>query len=520
MLRLERTERRLLRRCARREDIDESAIHELADRIRGTEVRCQCERRAEFVEARLDAFVDLDVGAAEPVDALLRIADDEERAGTRRDCLPVASLARLRRQQQADLGLHRIGVLELVHQQVAIPSAEFVAHLAVLTEQLRTEEQQIIESQCAVLVTLAGIVPHRALQRAHHDRVPVLPPLLDDRRRNVGEKRKELGLETLRSLLARRRLGPEQLRHLAAVLAERVEQCAAHDRVTPIRHATMELQPVQCLHQRVLATGRRRDGAHRLSAFHETLQLLEARGRLRQCDIRRGELDIVVLHHRLECVVQVRRIDRARIQRLYIRISRTPHRVDPPAPEFAIHCLDVSVGDLRELRVEADLDRTLAKEPRAERVDRAEERALEVAQRNGTAGMCDRITRPVAYRSLERQLESLAQLIGRLPRECDGGQLLHRRSAQHVLQHPADQRRGLPRPRAGFDDQVRREILRDPIARVLIGHRRTHSFSSFAAPRRVRIDAYSSSDVAFAFAHAARGEVAEYSPTLTRQIAA
>ena len=53
---------------------------------------------------------------AEPVDGLLRIADDEELAGNRRHVLPTLSPRIVGRQQQQDLGLNGIGVLELVDE--------------------------------------------------------------------------------------------------------------------------------------------------------------------------------------------------------------------------------------------------------------------------------------------------------------------------------------------------------------------------------------------------------------------
>ena len=73
-----------------------------------------------------DVAVDADVGAAEAVDRLLRVADDEE--ASRRPGVhgapvrwPVASAVA---EQQEDLGLQRIGVLELVHEDVREPLLE------------------------------------------------------------------------------------------------------------------------------------------------------------------------------------------------------------------------------------------------------------------------------------------------------------------------------------------------------------------------------------------------------------
>ena len=67
----------------------------------------------------LHLFVDGDVGAAEAVDALLGIADHEELAGGQTDVAPVPGRRlglRVLGQQEGDLGLQRVGVLELVHE--------------------------------------------------------------------------------------------------------------------------------------------------------------------------------------------------------------------------------------------------------------------------------------------------------------------------------------------------------------------------------------------------------------------
>ena len=59
-----------------------------------------------------DALIHPDVGAAEPVDRLLRIADDEQRAGTDRSRRPASSPA----SSSSSSACNGIGVLELVDQ--------------------------------------------------------------------------------------------------------------------------------------------------------------------------------------------------------------------------------------------------------------------------------------------------------------------------------------------------------------------------------------------------------------------
>ena len=67
-------------------------------------------------EPLTERVVDPDVGATEPIDRLLRIADDEQRA--RADRVAACVVAG---QQQQQLRLKRIGVLELVDQDVTKP---------------------------------------------------------------------------------------------------------------------------------------------------------------------------------------------------------------------------------------------------------------------------------------------------------------------------------------------------------------------------------------------------------------
>ena len=65
------------------------------------------------------ASIDIDVRAPEAINRLLRIADDEELAGDGSDVLPARLVRIVSRQQQQQLGLQRIGVLELVDEDPA-----------------------------------------------------------------------------------------------------------------------------------------------------------------------------------------------------------------------------------------------------------------------------------------------------------------------------------------------------------------------------------------------------------------
>ena len=76
-------------------------------------------RRPRGDQASLHLLVERDVGAAEAVDRLLRIADQEELAGRRPHAPPVALGGIVGGEEEQQLGLQRIGVLELVDEEVA-----------------------------------------------------------------------------------------------------------------------------------------------------------------------------------------------------------------------------------------------------------------------------------------------------------------------------------------------------------------------------------------------------------------
>src|SRR5205807_5474626 len=93
-------------------------------------------------EPPADDVVDVNIGATEPVDRLLRVAHDKERSWANGHLSPVwrIRLHRLRRdvgglgQPEHDLGLHRIGVLELVHEQMPVLLLERSSHEDVLAQ--------------------------------------------------------------------------------------------------------------------------------------------------------------------------------------------------------------------------------------------------------------------------------------------------------------------------------------------------------------------------------------------------
>ena len=94
--------------------------------------------------------VDADVGAAEAIDRLLRVADDEEAAGDGDDraaSRPASGSADA--EQQQDLRLQRIGVLELVDEDVREARVKPAADAGVAAHQVARLEQQVEEVERA-----------------------------------------------------------------------------------------------------------------------------------------------------------------------------------------------------------------------------------------------------------------------------------------------------------------------------------------------------------------------------------
>ncbi len=103
-------------------------------------------------EAVADSLIRPDVGPPEPVDRLLRVADDEELARHGCDVLPPRLPGVGRRKQQQQLGLERIGILELVDEDPLEALLEMPPHLRIVPDQVARAEQQVEEVERAARV--------------------------------------------------------------------------------------------------------------------------------------------------------------------------------------------------------------------------------------------------------------------------------------------------------------------------------------------------------------------------------
>jgi hypothetical protein len=79
-------------------------------------------------------FIDLDVGSSEPIDALLRVTNHEQGSLPQTDGPPIRTLGWIGSEQEAHLGLQRVGVLELVDEQAREPPPQLTAGGPILAQ--------------------------------------------------------------------------------------------------------------------------------------------------------------------------------------------------------------------------------------------------------------------------------------------------------------------------------------------------------------------------------------------------
>jgi hypothetical protein len=116
----------------------ERRVHEALNRRHAAIARRQLQHAPPRARARRAPPVRADVGAAEPIDRLLRIADDEELAA---DVVWPS--------EQQDLGLDRIGVLELVDEDARELLLQVRAHASLRLDQIARARQQVGEVERA-----------------------------------------------------------------------------------------------------------------------------------------------------------------------------------------------------------------------------------------------------------------------------------------------------------------------------------------------------------------------------------
>ena len=197
-------------------------VHEPLNRrhaaIAGRELQ---DAAAVLLELCPDLPVRVDIGAAEPVDRLLRVAHDEElaRDGPRRSAGARARI--VGREKQQDLGLNRVGVLELVNEDPFELRLQVPPDALVGSDQVACPREEIDEVE-RTGGRLEGLVPRGcpgklALQAGREVRVGVTPELLE-----IGTERVPRGQD----------VGPRDVlpEHVAAALS-RPRKAAVADEI-------------------------------------------------------------------------------------------------------------------------------------------------------------------------------------------------------------------------------------------------------------------------------------------------
>ena len=435
------------------EEAGEHVVHPVEYPGHGPEVLGEIASAVE--QLLLDAVVQLQVGPAEAVDRLLRVADEERPAG-RDGHLPPRSLARIRvfrREQHGDLDLQGIGVLELVDQEDPEPLAERGAHARVALQHVPRQHEQIVELDTAVTTPLLGVAAHEAAQTGNqHVEGRLLLPA-DER-----DARCVRLLEQVSYLLdgtAPVRVPPHVLRELRH-LAEQVEA------VEVVGRAAQDVgppgEPVDVLEELVLRdTTVHEAGSRLLERRHDRPQV---DGGGRRPDPRRrggrGTQPFVVLVQDACDPAQVVEVDAQRQRReqdrLELRVG--DERIEELAPALLEAHGRLDVVDHLEPGWEPGLEGVLGENPLGEAVQRRERGVVDVVERGPAVFAFVGCEHRVGRALLEAGADAVAQLARGGLGERDRRELADLDAAARDQRHDAlDERGGLPRARAGLDEQ-------------------------------------------------------------------
>src|SRR5262249_19899601 len=172
----------------------EGGVHEALNRRHAAVARRQLQRAsAGGLQLVANAPVRGDVGSAEAVNRLLRIADDEELA------------ADVAGEELQDFGLNRIGVLELVDEDARELLLQ-VAHIDVVSDQIARSGQEIGEVERPGRLLQLLIARRRAgellLQTRGQVGVRIFPELLKRREQRVARRQHVGSIDALAVLVA------------------------------------------------------------------------------------------------------------------------------------------------------------------------------------------------------------------------------------------------------------------------------------------------------------------------------
>jgi hypothetical protein len=126
--------------------------------------------RPSATKALLHILIESHVGAPEPVDRLLRIADQEKFAGNRAGSLPVCLVGVVGGEQEENLGLERIGVLELVDEKVSEALLQLIADSDIIANEITCLDEKVEEIEAPHLALQEFVARDRCLQSVMEQR--------------------------------------------------------------------------------------------------------------------------------------------------------------------------------------------------------------------------------------------------------------------------------------------------------------------------------------------------------------
>ena len=110
-------------------------------------------------------LVDSNVRAAKAVDRLLRITNQEQLSRNGTDIAPIGLASIIGGEQEEDLGLERVGILELVDEEVSEALLQLGANAAVVSNEIARLDQEIEEIETTGVSLQVFIGADRRLQR-------------------------------------------------------------------------------------------------------------------------------------------------------------------------------------------------------------------------------------------------------------------------------------------------------------------------------------------------------------------
>jgi hypothetical protein len=465
----------------------EHVVGELDDGAGRTEVGRQRHRLGADLVGRSQVLGD--VGAPEPVDRLLGIADDEEPAGQRPQAAPgrhrVVRVGSLRgivgvgRQPNGDLELDRVGVLELVEEHPLVAFVEQASDGGPFGDEPPREDEQVVELELPRSRALSGQLEHEAPEERTEQEPAVAAHALE----RLPRRRAELDLECLQTHQPLGPIGPERRRPLRLGAGEPLAPGpVAEPPVDLGEHLESGPQPVgRCeplgepsdlggeLGLGVVAGHRR--GRDPLGERDERAGVEPHRPGIGELDTVVDEVPVgaEVLRHAAGArgdpeAVELAQLDQGAtaVDRPARRVGVVEEAVQQVVPLLLERECALELVEDGEARWQAGLDREVEQDPAGEGVQRADRGVIESVERGrGEVG-------PV---SLQARPGPAAQLGGGLLGEGDRGDGRDRHAGAHEADDAGHEGAGLARAGTGFDEQRGVEVVADPLPDTLVGWR-------------------------------------------------